>query len=281
MIEVLVRNFFGHLSDEVQILAENELNQFLSEGKDLGNFKGEISPFKQQAIRTAHYLPKPVSHRRQLEKDSRKELDTVVNYLIKRMTRIRHKFKEEDISKTQFRKKMKAELSTAYSRAYKLGTRASGLVRASDLGSHIGVDERKWLDKIVRHEQGHFNRFLKSIESGESKKKSLMRIKNYASAVKSVFDASRMLQLHPDSIIHWVLESGNPCEDCRTLHRMSPFTPATLPTTPKGGSTRCLANCACRLRIVRSRSKTETQRVARRNRSAKLALKKLKLSRAS
>lgn len=251
------------------------------EGKDVGTFKGDISSFKQLAIDAASTMSKPVTSRRNLEKAATKKLDKLVKSLEKELSSHLSKFKGEGdrkISETQFRKRMKDSLKLAYLRAYDLGTEASGLGRANKgLTQHSSDSEKKWVQSAISQEQKYFNKFLNALVKGESKTKSKYRISQYANALRSVFESSRVLQLPDGIIIHWVLQSNNPCSDCRLLHRMSPYTKETLPTTPKAGRTRCLGNCYCKLRVVKAKA-TEVTKVRRKNRSSEYLLKKLKKS---
>jgi len=276
IVELLSAEYPDSSLDEILYL-ESLVTRTL-ESKDLGRFKGRISPFKQKAIDAASGMSRPVASRRSLEKDSLKRLNRAVSSLERDMSKLWSRYRREEISRTKFRNEMKAALRHAYTDAYMLGTRASGLTRASDLGSHIGVDEKKWLKSVVSSEQRYFNRFLSELLKGTSKTKASVRIRNYANAVRSVYDSSRVLQLPDGVIIHWMLESDIPCPECRLLHKLSPFTKFTLPTTPKGGATRCLSNCYCRLRIVTAKP-LEVQRVAKRNRSTTHLMKLLKKSR--
>lgn len=281
-IRKLVSDLFPELSGGELLLAEAHVLDII-EGKDVGRFRGEISVFKQQAIDTASKLPKPVVGRRAMEKQAGKQLEKVVSRVVKEMESLVSRFRSESpsrkLSKTKFKEKMKASLRAAYRDAYELGTVASGLGRArAGLVTHTGVDEKRWIDNIFSQEQKHFNKFLNDLIKGTSKTKASIRIKNYANAVRSVYEGSRILQIPDDTIIHWVLQSNNPCSDCRLLHRLSPYTPETLPTTPKGGSTRCLSYCYCKLRTVKG-TRAEIERIKRKNRSAQYLLKKLKQNR--
>lgn len=277
-----INKFFPDATWKERLEVGEYITSLLSESKDIARFKGDISVFKQRAIDTAATLPRPATTRRKLERQAKKELNRVAKEFEARMLKLLRRYHSEDerekLTRTRFIREMKDELRLAYMESYKLGTKASGLTTAADLGGHIGADELRWIENVLSKEGKYFNKFLKAIVAGESTKRSKIRIHNYAQAIKSVFEASKILQLPSESIIHWVLESHNPCPDCRLLHRLSPFVRETLPTTPKAGSTRCLSWCFCRLRIVKAKS-GEVDRVMRRNKSAKHLLKKLEWNR--
>ena len=255
------------------------MKTILLEGKDLAVFKGEILKLKKQAIGVAAAMPKPVAYRRKIEKDASKKLDKVVKSLTRKMTDLHRRLERADIEPDLFEKKMRIALRNAYMDAYTLGSLAAGIARVDDLSHRSSEDEMDWLKRILKEENKHFSKFIDDMIFGVSRTKVKTRIKDYAEAIRSTFQASRVLQMPEDSIIHWVLESRNPCSDCRLLHRMSPFLKETLPTTPKGGSTRCLARCWCRLRVVRAKSRNELQAIKRRNRNSKYLLDRIEKNR--
>lgn len=281
-IRALVDDLFPGCAYEHRLLLEAEVRDIL-EGKDIGRFKGDVSIFKQRAIDTAAAMPRPVVTRRGIEKDAKQSLDKLVARLERDMEQLVSRLRSEDpsrqLSKTQFRKRMKAAMRIAYKDAYDLGTLASGLGRAnSAVTTHASPDEKQWLDNMFSQEQKYFNKFLAALERGESRTKASQRIRSYANAVRSIFEGSRVLQIPDNTVLHWVLQSKNPCSDCRLIHRLSPYTKYTLPTTPKAGSTRCLANCYCKIRVVKA-TPAEVARVARKNKSAEHILKKLRANR--
>lgn len=281
-VQEVVESIFPQAQGAYKLVLEGVVLDII-EGKDIGKFRGDISIFKQQALDTAAAMPRPVLTRRGLEKDAGKKLSSLVDKLersmLKHVARLRAEDPSRQYSPTRFRKEMKADLMIAYQDAYKLGTRASGVGTASPgLLGHSSADEKKWVDNVLRAETVHFNKLLDALIKGESMSKARIRIRNYANAVRSVYEGSRVLQLPDDSLIHWVLQSNNPCSDCRLLHRLSPYTRDTLPTTPKAGSTRCLSYCFCKFRIVKAKP-SEVERVRRKNKSAKSLLDKLKQNR--
>jgi len=74
-------------------------------------------------------------------------------------------------------------------------------------------------------------------------------LNRYARTVLSVFDSARVLATPPATLIYWKTHSVAPCPGCTELARHSPYTPATLVTVPKSGSTPCLDNCKCTLEM--------------------------------
>ncbi len=230
-VQDIVEDLFPVASVEHKLAVEREIYNIL-EGKDIGKFKGDISVFKKAAIDTAAAMPGAAKSRRSLARDSSKELDKVVDRLEATMNKYLKRLRGEGESKwspSKFRKEMKSALSLAYTDAYRLGTRASGLVRATDLTAHTSPDEKRWIQNVFSQEQKYFNKFLDSLVKGESWTKARNRIRNYSNAVRSVYDSARTLQLPDNTVIHWVLQSSNPCPECRLLHRFSPYTKDTLP----------------------------------------------------
>lgn len=280
LVEILFPDLPG-----VEKVKVEQIVTTLFEGKDVGRFKGDISVFKQRALDTVNAMPKAISFRRKEEKVAGASLDKLVDNTESEMMALIRRYRADDesrkISLTRFKSDMKFVLKSAYRKAYDLGTSASGIGREfPGMLDHQGVDEKRFVDNVFSQEQKYFNKFLADLARGESISRAEVRVRNYANAIRSVYEASRTVQLPDDTLIYWVLQSKNPCPECRLMHRNSPFTKNTLPTTPKSGSTRCLSFCYCKLRVVKAKPE-EVERVARKNRSAEHVLRQLKQSRKS
>ena len=136
--------------------------------------------------------------------------------------------------------------------------------------------EQKWLKSYVDEELGYFKKFLRDIRRGQSDAQVKRRVNAYANALRSVYESGRVLGVGPHVLITWVVDKAKEnCPDCVEIARHNPFTPDTLPTTPKGGQTRCRANCYCTLRIDKA-TPTQVQRVRKAHKSAAWLLNKIK-----
>lgn len=274
----LVREIAPGAGGEELLVLEDLLRDAIAEaGKDVGRFKGSISVFKQRAIDTISGSPKALVTTRGLEKDATKKLNKLVDDLEKSLLYWYRRLKStgsDKISPTKFRTETKLEIKLAYEDAYRLGTQAAGLTQTGSLVV-IGDDERRWLDSMFNQEMKYFNKLLDVLVRRDASSNSKNRLARYANAVRSVFEASRVLQVPDNHLIYWVLQSNNPCSHCRFLHRNSPYTKNTLPTTPKAGSTACLDHCYCKLRVVKAKP-SEIAKVERKHKSAKALLAKLR-----
>jgi len=132
---------------------------------------------------------------------------------------------------------------------FKLGMKSVGLVKPTGSLYDLTDNEKKWIRSYVLEEFGYFRKFLDDVKRGATQKVIKRRAFLYASALRSVYESARVLSVGSDVLITWTLESDDPCPDCRELARHNPYTTQNLPTTPKAGTTRCLSNCYCTLRI--------------------------------
>lgn len=145
---------------------------------------------------------------------------------------------------------MKDELHQLYHEAFAQGLRgsASGL----DGRMTMNAEDERWVDSAFTHEMRFFNNFLdQALENELSPAQIEHRVRMYCDAVRSIYDAARVIGCHPDSLIYWIwTPEAQHCSSCDYLRDHSPYTKRTIPTTPRSGGTECLSNCRCHLRIV-------------------------------
>lgn len=265
-------NFLELVHEVAHGLTEDEwkiIDELLVEGKDLGTFKGDISPYKDELNSLG------VTRNRADQREAARGVDRLVSQVAEDLKILLERYKRNEMSRQWFEDSAKAILKNAYHKAYDLGSAASGM---KALSNHRSNDETKWVESAWKDEQKYFNRFLKDISRGESVVRSSKRIEAYAAALRSVFDSSKVLQQPEGYLLYWVMESDIPCEDCKLLHKLSPYTKWTIPTTPKAGRTRCLTRCYCKIRMEKA-SRVDLEKAESRNKSAKELLKKLKSNR--
>lgn len=265
------------LSQSIVPFVLKELHS-MQESKAVGSAKGKLDPSKQAAIQTAQRGTRFVSSVRAHARQARKQLDAVVSSFEKSVISEIKRYHSKKIEYPKLKTRTTLMLKGASEQAFQLGVKSAGIVTPTGSLYKLTSHEKKWLDSYLKEEVGHWNKFLDAVRKGQSDRKTLQRVKRYAEAIRSVFESGRVLSVGPDVIIHWVLESGNPCPDCKTLHRYSPYTADSLPTTPKAGQTRCLSNCYCTLRIVKSSPK-EVDRVRKRVKKASWIIKKINQAR--
>ena len=149
------------------------------------------------------------------------------------------------ITKNQFLNRSRSIFKSAYEDAYRLGTDASGL-RFMD----IPDEDLRWLQRVRSYEYKFLDNFADDIVAGRGSMDYSHRAEMYMDTIDSVFDAARV-DAYPNegTSVWWELSTADNCGDCIDLAMNSPYTPDTLPTTPRAGATKCLSNCMCRLRI--------------------------------
>lgn len=130
--------------------------------------------------------------------------------------------------------------------AYRAGLMAAGI---GDLPMNKNDD--KYVETWIKTERAFLVSFFKKISrSLVSPPRARMRARMYANTLDALV-YSALVGSFPQSgtEIHWVLGVAEHCPDCVRLSRKH-YRPKTLPTTPRAGSTRCMSNCKCTLRVV-------------------------------
>jgi len=149
------------------------------------------------------------------------------------------------ITKNQFIVRSRALFKAGYEKAYRLGTDAAGLDFLK-----LPKEDLRWLKRARSHDYKFLRKFADDIVAGRGKMSYMDRADMYVQSIDGIFDAGRVDGYPNEStLVYWELSSAEHCGDCIDLAMRSPFTPKTLPTTPRAGNTKCLSNCKCNLRI--------------------------------
>jgi hypothetical protein len=185
-------------------------------------------------------------------------VSTSMDYLSQRKNpRVKNK-----MSKTAWQTKVKNSLRTAYETAFELGIQSSGASKYQVSTSSADLD---FIRSAVREEMKYFNKLLDQIDQGKVRGGMMNRLSAYADALKHVFYSGRIMGTPSGMVIDWIAPMDrNTCGGCSFLYHHSPYTKATLPTTPRAGNTPCLNRCRCRL-VVRSVSKEAYERVSKKH----------------
>lgn len=187
------------------------------------------------------------------------------------------KFKTKTLSRYKFERDAKIVFSTAYTTAYRLGLKSSGLTaldtdrKTKANGPAIDPNDQAWIKSALQHERRFWNAFIDDVESERQGRYSHEeRVKMYSDTLESVFNSGRVVGMPLHAIIYWVMdEQAENCGGCQLLRDNSPYTRETLPTTPRAGATPCIYNCKCKLRIAIPKSIEQWQATkAKRNRDA-------------
>ena len=111
-------------------------------------------------------------------------------------------------------------------------------------------EDLAWLKRARSAEYKFLDKFADDMIAGKGSMSYDDRASMYIDSIDSTFDAGRV-DGYPNegTKIYWELSPGENCGDCIDLALNSPYTPNTLPTTPRAGGTMCLSRCNCHLRI--------------------------------
>jgi hypothetical protein len=200
-----------------------------------------------------------------------------------------HGYKAGRYKENQLKELARIAFDTAYTEAYGLGLQASGITRldkqrkTATSGPAFDPHDKEWLKTALAHERRYWNEFVDSIITGtidaEWRRFTMaQRVEMYVRTLDHVYETARVVGHPTHSIIYWVLNPAEHCEGCVFLAEKSPYTRETLPAVPRAGSTPCLANCKCELRIVTHANVAQWEKVkAQNNRNLLVAkLKSLK-----
>lgn len=281
VLEHYVERRVGELgaSETVTPLVLAELQRrLLVEGKALATVQrgGKGSGKKRQVIKAKQTGPRFKSSQRQHARTASKKLDSEVDELASFLQKQIAKYQQDELTYKRLETRCSIAFKTTVEKVFKLGMKAVGLVKPAGSPYDLTANEKKWIDSYLREELGYFRKFLKQIRDRPSRKDIERRTELYASALRSVYEAGRVLSVGPNVIITWNLESRNPCPDCKLIHKHNPYTPDTLPTTPKAGQTRCKAHCYCTLKITTA-TPSQVRRVRNKHKkSPSWLLKKIK-----
>lgn len=149
------------------------------------------------------------------------------------------------ITKNQFIARSRILFKAGYEKAYRLGTDASGLAFVK-----LPSEDLAWLKRARSSEYKFLDKFADDMIAGKGSMSYDDRASMYIDSIDSTFDAGRV-DAYPNegTKIYWELSPAENCGDCIDLALNSPYTPDTLPTTPRAGGTMCLSGCKCHLRI--------------------------------
>lgn len=279
MLEHYIERRAGELgvSETVTPYVLTELRKRFGEAKALATAKpkGKGAGKKQQDIRAKQAGPRFRSSQRQHARAAGKRLDAEVGKLSKFLQKQVASYQRGDLNYKRLEARTSIAFKSTVEDIFKLGMKAVGLVKPAGSQYDLTSNEKKWIKSYLDEELGYFRKFLKQIKDRPGRRDIEKRTELYASAMRSVYEAGRVLSVGPDVLITWKLESKNPCPDCKLLHKHNPYTVDTLPTTPKAGQTRCKAYCYCTLEI-KTAQPSQVRKARQRHRQPSWLLKKIK-----
>lgn len=183
------------------------------------------------------------------------------------------KARQRKISKQDWLQQVRGTLRRGYVTSFELGLKSSG---APKFRVSVAAADEEYLRNALAQEMVYFNKLLRQIDAGNYAGDLRIRLAAYASSMKHVFYAGRVMGTPTGMIIDWLSPMDrNTCRSCAFLFRKSPYTKKTLPTTPRAGDTLCLSRCRCRL-TMRDVGIVEFLRVERSQPRKSVYSKKLK-----
>lgn len=237
---------------------------------------GRGSGRKRSDVRATQTGRRFRSSQRQHSRAAGKALDREVADLARHLVTQINSYQAGDLSFRRLQTRASIAFKGTIETVFQLGAKAVGLVRPTGALYQPTPAESKWLKSYVDEELGYFKKFLRDVRRGQSEQQVKRRVEAYASALRSVYESGRVLSVGTHVLIYWTLDKDkNNCPDCVELSKHNPYTVDTLPTTPKGGQTRCRANCYCTLRIDQSTA-SRVAAVRKGHKSAAWLLRKIK-----
>lgn len=133
--------------------------------------------------------------------------------------------------------------------------------------------DEQWVNSAVEQELGFWKRFITQARKDDLRHDPYDRIDWYVKSLESPYHAGRVIALPHLTIIYWdVNVMAEHCMGCRLIAMRGPYTKASLPCTPRDGSTQCLFNCKCTLRYVDTDDVAEYERLSKKSKSAILSI---------
>lgn len=248
----------------------------LAENKALSTIGGRSNRAKRTDITTRQgktgFARSQRGHARSAAKKMQSDLDGLERGLLGFI----RSYQNGDLSYRRLASKSNIAFKGTAEKIFQYGMKAAGLVGSRNQLYQLSASEKRWLTSYMREELGYFKKFLEQIKAGSQKDSTIKtRVKRYVDSMRSIYEAGRILSVGTEVLIWWTLESDNPCPDCREIAKYNPYTPKNLPTTPKGGQTRCLFRCYCTLRIEKA-TKEQVRAAEEKNPTAAQMIKRLR-----
>jgi hypothetical protein len=154
---------------------------------------------------------------------------------------------------------MKGVFRRFYTAAFLLGkdTMIGGL---QGTARKMTPEDNKWLEAFLRKEYELWTKFMAQVRAGTTKMAPSRRVEMYVQTLRSMYNASKVLNSSPTALYHWETSPAEHCPQCLYLAQHGPYTKENIPTIPGSGDTVCHSNCKCHLRISHP-SVVEYQRV--------------------
>ena len=157
-----------------------------------------------------------------------------------------NKLINKKLSKDEYLKIQKENIKEAFSNAYLNG-------KQMVFGKTAALDEseRRFIGKAVSDEFVYMKNFADDVINQRGKMSYIKRMEMYSNSLSAMFVFGRLLYMPENVRIIWKLGvTDKHCIDCLSFAANNPYSKRTLPTVPKAGKSRCLANCKCSIEYV-------------------------------
>ena len=242
------------------LLAEKiEAEGGVFEGKAIGTADQADLILAQDQFKAKDADPESYTKARKVGTDvGRKKLKETQSRVRTKLLKYIRQFQEADIDEREFRKRSTAAMKTAWKDVFLAGIRAGG-TPGTGAGKGktlvaLAAGDDKWLKSAMQHEMRFLNGFIRAILENDYKMPLPRRVGMYVESLRSFYDSARVIAMPANVVIHWKGPNDKlTCSSCAYLFSHTPFTKATLPTTPRAGMTLCLCLTDCDVDILTSR----------------------------
>lgn len=150
-----------------------------------------------------------------------------------------------DIDLVEFEQRRYDAIATHFDAIYREGLKAAGRSRFTPLDGRI-------VRASVNAEQQFLGGFIRDMRNGAGVMPYERRAAMYAASGSGFYLRGEMAGLDVKwTDINWVKHANESCGDCIALADGGPYSPLSIATYPRSGSTQCKANCLCTLEYVK------------------------------
>ena len=186
--------------------------------------------------------------RQRMFQDAQRLLNSAKSSYQSAISRLVNRVRSGSMNSEQAVAAFRATIDDVYKKAYMSGALRSGNQYYKELG--LTQSDAAIARSGGTVESGFWKSFVKDVADKSYPASRIdQRALMYAQAIEAQHWNGYVAGLGPDSQLAWIL--GDPetdhCTDCEEIAANSPYTPSTLPTTPRAGDTDCLSRCYCEL----------------------------------
>jgi hypothetical protein len=182
----------------------------------------------------------------------RRKLSEVQRHVRRQLKTWLTRFLNGTIDEDQLRERSVRLMKNAWRDVFRAGVKAAGIKGlARGVPPELTQDDTRWLRSAMQHEMRFLNGMLRAVIDETYVMPLPRRVELYVRTLESFYDSARVIGLPATMLIHWSEPKDEKvCASCVYLYEQSPYTKATLPTTPRSGATLCVCLLDCRVRVL-------------------------------